>query len=70
MAQPSTNSTRLRARHLLLLLPYAALCFPLLYARATPELLGFPFFYWCQFVWVVLTSALLWLYYRLVSGSR
>jgi hypothetical protein len=44
---------------LLLLLPYLALCFPALYTRMTPTLFGFPFFYWYQFLWVVLTSALL-----------
>lgn len=74
MPEANNNSersgSRLRPRHFLLLLPYAALCFPVLYARATPELFGFPFFYWYQFVWVVLTSALLWFYYRLVVGAR
>jgi Protein of unknown function (DUF3311) len=44
---------------ILLAAPYLALCFPQLYARATPTLLGFPFFYWYQFVWVVLTSIML-----------
>lgn len=53
-----------------LLLPYAGLCFPQLYARATPALFGFPFFYWYQFVWVLLTSLLLWLVYRLVKAER
>ena len=48
----------------LLAMPYLALCFPQLYARTTPVLLGFPFFYWYQFTWVVLTSVLLGLVYR------
>jgi hypothetical protein len=48
---------------LLLLIPYLALCFPALYARATPTLFGFPFFYWYQFLWVILTSILLGLIY-------
>jgi len=46
-----------------LLLPYLGLCFPRLYARATPVLLGFPFFYWYQFAWVILASAILWVVY-------
>ena len=50
---------------LLLALPYLGLCFPQVYARATPALLGFPFFYWYQLAWVVLTSALLYVVYRL-----
>lgn len=48
---------------LLLLAPYIGLCFPSFYARATPALFGFPFFYWYQFVWVVLTSVLLYIAY-------
>ena len=30
---------------LLLVLPFLGLCFPQMYARATPSLWGFPFFY-------------------------
>jgi len=48
----------------LLAAPYIALCFPGLYARATPALFGFPFFYWYQFAWVILTSVLLYVVYR------
>jgi hypothetical protein len=48
----------------LLALPYLGLCFPGLYSRATPALFGFPFFYWYQFAWVILTSFLLYLVYR------
>jgi len=44
---------------LLLTLPYFGLCFPQMYARATPALLGFPFFYWYQFAWVIAASALM-----------
>jgi len=49
---------------LLLVLPFVGLCFPQFYARAEPELFGFPFFYWYQFMWVILTAALLGLVYR------
>jgi hypothetical protein len=44
---------------LLLTLPYLGLCFPQVYARATPALWGFPFFYWYQFAWVIVSSALM-----------
>lgn len=44
---------------LLLALPYVGLCFPQIYARATPALWGFPFFYWYQFAWVIVASALM-----------
>ena len=49
---------------LLLVLPFLGLCFPQMYARATPALFGFPFFYWYQFVWVVLASAIMGLVYQ------
>jgi hypothetical protein len=49
---------------LLLLAPFAGLCFPQIYAKATPALFGFPFFYWYQFAWVILASAIMGLVYR------
>jgi hypothetical protein len=61
---PEQKTARSRGWFLLLLLPYLGLCFPALYARKEPALRGFPFFYWYQFGWVVLTSALLGLVYR------
>ncbi len=47
----------------LLVLPYLGLCFPQVYARSTPALMGFPFFYWYQFAWVIAASALLGIVY-------
>jgi hypothetical protein len=67
MAAAPSNTHRRRNWPLIILLlalPYAGLCFPALYARATPALFGFPFFYWYQFAWVILTSFLLLLVYR------
>ena len=63
---PAPTTARKHAwwTYVLLAAPYLALCFPQLYARTTPVLLGFPFFYWYQFVWVVLTSLLLYIVYR------
>jgi hypothetical protein len=57
---PASNKTGWK---LLLILPYLALCFPAIYARLTPTFMGFPFFYWYQFLLVILTSALLGLVY-------
>jgi hypothetical protein len=47
----------------LLVLPYLGLCFPWVYARNAPELFGFPFFYWYQFAWVVIASAIMGIVY-------
>jgi len=67
-ANPAMGRTRTRwLVALLLVLPYLGLCFPQMYTRATPALLGFPFFYWYQLGWVVLTSALLYAVYRLMK---
>ena len=46
-----------------LTLPYLALLFPQIYARSTPALFGFPFFYWYQFAWVILASVIMGLVY-------
>ena len=49
----------------LLLIPLLLLVYPGLYARATPELFGFPFFYWYQFAVVMATALLTGLVYWL-----
>jgi len=61
------NNARKRSKWVwLLVLPYLGLCFPALYARSTPSLWGFPFFYWYQFAWVILASAILgFVYFKL-----
>jgi hypothetical protein len=42
----------------ILILPAIGLIFPAIYARATPELFGFPFFYWYQIAWILITGVL------------
>ena len=50
------KSKRLYAWNLLLALPALGLLFPGVYARATPELFGVPFFYWYQVAWILLSA--------------
>jgi hypothetical protein len=57
----------MRRWYLLLLLPFAGLLYPPLYTTDTPELFGFPFFYWYQFAWVPVASILTWIVYRKTS---
>jgi hypothetical protein len=45
---------------LLLLLPFIGLLIVPLFNSETPEIGGFPFFYWYMFAWVPLTSLLIW----------
>ncbi len=61
---PPRSKPRFNRWKLLLALPYLGLCLPQLYARATPALWGFPFFYWYQFAWVILASLLMGVVYR------
>jgi hypothetical protein len=63
MATPEKSAARMSPWLLLLLLPYLGLCFPQIYNRAEPSLLGFPFFYWYQFAWVGICSAILGIVY-------
>ncbi|CAG9167214.1 DUF3311 domain-containing protein [Cupriavidus pampae] len=49
---------------LLLLLPYVALLWLPFYNDTQPALFGFPFFYWYQFLWVPITSLILFIVYR------
>jgi hypothetical protein len=61
---PARSAPHKRRWLFLLALPYLGLLFPQVYARNTPALLGFPFFYWYQFVWVILASAIMCIVYR------
>ena len=40
----------------LLVVPALALAFPAIYSRPTPELFGFPFFYWYQIAWILISA--------------
>jgi hypothetical protein len=48
---------------LLLLVPFVALLWVPFYNSYEPTLLGFPFFYWYQFLWVPITSLLIFIVY-------
>jgi hypothetical protein len=51
-------------RRLLLIIPFIGLLWVPFYNSADPELWGFPFFYWYQFIWVFVTSGLIWIVYQ------
>jgi hypothetical protein len=56
--------------YLLLILPFAGLVFPGIYARQAPELDGIPFFYWYQFCWIVATALLTGFVYWRIRGPK
>src|ERR1700733_4220967 len=54
---------------LILLLPYIALLWLPFYNDTRPSFAGFPFFYWYQFLWVPLTSLIIYIVYRGVKRA-
>jgi hypothetical protein len=51
--------------NLVLLVPFVALLWVPFYNSIEPVLWGIPFFYWYQFLWVFLTSALIiWVHHK------
>ena len=65
------NTRRGRGWYLLLLVPLAGTLFPPLYNTEDPTLLGMPFFYWYQLLWVPISVAFTtWVYRRTRSDRR
>jgi len=65
MARHPTRSGSSRLWNWLLLIPFIALLWVPFYNFVEPALWGIPFFYWYQFLWVILTSALIiWVHYK------
>jgi uncharacterized protein DUF3311 len=57
-AEEDRGARRKRWWYLLLLVPYVALLWVPFYAGAQPEILGVPYFYWYQFLWVFIAAIL------------
>jgi hypothetical protein len=55
---------------LLLIAPFVALLWVSSYAKDSPRLLGFPFFYWYQFLWVIVSAGLTWVAYLIVRRAE
>jgi cbb3-type cytochrome oxidase subunit 3 len=58
------RNTGSRWWYALLVLPFIGLLWVPIYAKDDPEVFGFPFFYWYQFLWVPLSVALTYFVYR------
>ena len=54
----------------LLIIPCAALAAVPMYSRETPKLWGWPFFYWFQVLWVLITPILTYAAYVLIGRAR
>jgi hypothetical protein len=44
--------------YLVLLIPFIALLWPPFYASDQPEFAGIPYFYWYQFLWLIISAVL------------
>lgn len=69
-AVPETDMRKMVAAGVLLAIPVVALLWVPIYNQEGPELFGFPFFFWYQFAWVFLCSAMTWGAYLLTLSAR
>lgn len=69
-AVPPTNKGMLAAAGVLLVIPVIALMAVFTYARDTPELFGWPFFFWYQMLWIIITPVMTYGAYVLVLKAR
>jgi Protein of unknown function (DUF3311) len=53
----------------LFVLPFIFTLLPFIYNKRSPELIGMPFFYWYQTLWVVLTAVITYVVYANTRGS-
>ena len=67
---PTTNKAMVAVAAVLLAIPVVALLWVSTYARETPRLWGFPFFFWYQFLWVFLCAGMTYTAHRLVLAAR
>ncbi|MGY5133617.1 DUF3311 domain-containing protein [Streptomyces nigrescens] len=53
-----------------LIAPFVAMLWVSSYARIEPTFIGIPFFYWYQMLWVLISTALTTLAYKLVQREQ
>jgi hypothetical protein len=70
VSMPPTRRGLLVAAGICLLIPLVALLWVSSYSKETPRLGGIPFFFWYQFLWVLITSMLTYTAHRLVLAAR
>jgi Protein of unknown function (DUF3311) len=57
-ADSPAPKNRMRALHLLLIVPFIGTLWVPFYNRLEPSLFGVPFFYWYQFLWIPIGAAI------------
>jgi len=68
---PGTPTKRVvnRVWYVGLVAPYVGLLWLPFYAKREPQLFGFPFFYWYQFLWILVSAVLTAIVYVLTTSS-
>ncbi len=64
MASQVDQTPRRHWLRILFALPFVAMLWVSSYNRLTPELFGFPFYYWYQLVWVVISAMIAGIIYK------
>jgi hypothetical protein len=64
MATPPGAEPNRHWIRILFVLPFIAMLWVSSYNRVTPELYGFPFFYWYQLLWVIISAAIAGIVYK------
>jgi len=70
MQQGEKRRRASRGWYLLLLVQFVAVLWPPFYNRDEPRLIGMPFFYWYQLLWVVIAALLTAIVYFVTDDSR
>jgi len=70
MQQGEKHRRASRGWYLLLLVQFVAVLWPPFYNRDEPRLIGMPFFYWYQLLWVVIAALLTAIVYFVTDDSR
>ncbi len=60
----SAAKSKRGALYWLLLIPFITTLFPFFFNYREPTIIGLPFFYWYQLIWIPITVFLTWLVYR------
>jgi hypothetical protein len=63
----------LQSRHwirVLLIIPFVAMLWVPFYNRTEPTLWSFPFFYWYQLVWILISAVVIGLIYLVEHGGE
>ncbi len=56
--RPPVHANRKMSWHWLLVIPFIAMLWPQFFNSTAPALAGIPFFYWYQFLWVIVSACI------------